>query len=214
MNCALCTTIVHAIRGVPNPNDTTVWKKVLETCNGAGGFASWCHRMVMKGKDRFIESRDSRYSEMNVAELCHAIGECTSRQRDDMEQSPSITLIHSNTASQYDNSHSADCSICFGLSTAVAYKNSDVSVDMQVETYCNGTILFKDHCMHMAAQMNEQLHSAGQPSDAWKICAAFGFCTSAHYAIFETYIADEETNGPFSMGINLIRGAMHVIPHP
>ncbi len=104
---------------------------------------------------------------------------------------------------------SLECTLCFGLSTAVSVYPSE-QFEEKVGLYCNGTILFKEICEELASKHEQSLKSISGPSNAWSTCHTLGLCHSSHLRHFAGYINDSSGYSSF-LGVakSLVKGVIN-----
>ncbi len=104
---------------------------------------------------------------------------------------------------------SLECTLCFGLATAVSVFPSE-EFEEKVGLYCNGTIMFKEVCEQLASKHEQSLKTISGPADAWSTCHTLALCHSSHIRHFTEYINESsDYSNLLSLTKNLVKGVIN-----
>ncbi len=107
-----------------------------------------------------------------------------------MRDAKSFPVISNSTEHHGSMADGLECTLCFGLATAMAVAPGDRS-QPKMEAYCNGTMLFKRYCRNIWNRHAQQFTSVGSTSEAATLCSTLGFCGAGHLAAIQDHFSDK-----------------------
>ncbi len=129
--------------------------------------------------------------------------------RNEMTHHNSLPKITNSSDLAPSMSASLECTLCFGLSTAVSVYPSE-DFEEKIGLYCNGTIMFKEVCEQLASKHEQSLRTVSAPDGAWPMCHTLGLCHSSHRGHFSEYM--NESSGysqALSLPKSLVKGVIN-----